>query len=172
MKIPDHLKHIGKINNIDCYDSKDEESLTSFQKRFPDLPVTEYERILKEGLEKIEKQFKNVPDQYSIESESKHVQILFLIRYIYHEGTEQYKEGERSVRGLTFHTQHTQDHPFYLDDNPELIAYKSKHVIIDIIKEETKKSNTYAFFDEKDSFFTHLFEFGEYATTFETVEVE
>lgn len=172
MKTPDHLKHIGKINNIDCYDTKDEEALTSFQKIFPDLPVSEYKRILKEGLEKIEKQFKNIPDQYSIESKSKHVQILFLLRYIHHEETEQYNEGIRTVHGFPCYTQHTQDHPFYLDDNPELIAYKSKHIIIDIIKAETKKSNTYAFFYEKDSSFMHLFEFGEYATTFETVEVE
>jgi hypothetical protein len=172
MKTPDHLKHIGKINNIDCYDSKDEESLTSFQKRFPDLPVSEYERILQEGLEKIEKQFKNVPDQYSIESKSKHVQILFLLRYNHDEESKEYKDGIRTVQGFPIYTQHVQDHPFYLNDNPELIAYKSKHVIIDIIKAETKKTNTYATYYEKDSFFIHSFVSGEYSTSFEIVEVK
>lgn len=172
MKTPDHLHHIGKINNIDCYDSKEKESLSSFKKRFPDLPVSEYERILREGLKKIEQKFKNVPDQYSIESKSTHVQILFLLQYIHNEESMEYIKGIKSVHGFSIYTQHTQDHPFYLDDNPELIAWKSKHVVIDIIKSETKKTNTYAFFYEGDRWFVHLFESGEYAKNFETVEVD
>lgn len=173
MRIAEDKKHLyidlketkiflGIFNNVKCYDTY--HAINQFHIRHPNLFRADYNKVLKDGIEKIFRVFDSELQNYSIESSSTDIKIPLDLKRNIH--------NHQEIVGLTATTLHRTEHPKNTHGEQRVFVENSLEEAKKILTEKSKKDNSFYSYEFENTNLIDYFECGEHYSSYETIEVE